>query len=88
MINKISLGTTAKIVAVKKDGQWSSVLFENISANNVYIVDTDAKGTADGIKIPPNVSYSDRYNDRDLYLIADASPSDVRVDVEYWLKGT
>lgn len=80
MINSLSIGTTSTRVVSFDANNYTDVLIYNNSANIVYVNESAGQGTADGIPLEANGGfYKDRWNDRDLYLIADGATSDVRI---------
>jgi len=72
----VTVGTSAtKILSSNADRL--SVMICNVSANDVYIGDTPAVSTANGIKVPPGATITIDWTTTDIYGIAGAS-SDVR----------
>lgn len=84
----LSIGTTiSEAVVEKRFYEYCDVLIVNNSANVVYVCESPNEGTAAGIPLAANGgSYEDRFNDRDLYLIASGAASDVRLSAAYYSK--
>jgi len=86
----VSIGTTAqKVAAVRHDDQVLDILVQNNSANNLYLGDDASVSTTSGTKIAPSGGlWANDKRRSDVFLIADGSPSDVRVTLEIYKGGT
>lgn len=74
----ISLGTTATKIIDVPIGFKVSFVIQNLSANNVYLLDSSSGGTANSIQIASSVSLSVDDFDKDVWVVADGASSDVR----------
>jgi len=75
---QINVGTTAVVVVPRVEGYLLDFLVQNVSANNVYLVESTSESTATGIKIVPSDFLNGEDWDKDIILIADGDSSDVR----------
>ena len=79
-IKFVTVGTTTvQVIAKSTKGELCDFFIQNLSANDVYLVDSDQATIAQGIKLSPGAAYSCEGSDENLWLIASAASSDVRV---------
>jgi len=84
MIQNISVGTTTLLIVKRVTGKLCDFFLQNLSGNNVYLVNSSHAIVGNGIKIVPNDTYGDDQSDEELYLIADGAASDVRLRRNYY----
>lgn len=78
-----SVGTTNLFCYAVPLGKTASVTIQNLSANNVYIVDDNNQPLASGIKLLAGaVATNDSFRGQ-LWLVADGATSDVRLDINF-----
>lgn len=86
---KVSVGTTAIKIAEWKPEAISDVIVQNLDTDNVFVDTKQDSVSGEGIKlfgtgvVTSGASYSDHWNDGDIWLVSDAAASDVRVLVRY-----
>ena len=92
MIKNVAVGTSmSDAICNKVKGKYSDILIVNNSANTVEVHDNNGGTIGSGIPILPASptflnSFRDRWNDRELFLIATGAGSDVRISVIYYPK--
>lgn len=83
MIMSLSIGTTIQQVFYTPKGKKALVSIQNLSANNVYILNSSNQGTSDGIKLVTGAAATNNDLREDLWLIADGATSDVRISYSF-----
>jgi hypothetical protein len=78
-IKFMMVGTSTVLAIPKSRGELCDFLIQNLSGNDVYLVDSDTAGIAQGIKISAGGAYSCSDSDENVWLIASGAGSDVRV---------
>ena len=79
VINVQSIGTTASSLYTRREGMVLDFMVQNLSANNLYILNEASQPVAQGIQITAgNYCSKDNWTG-DLIVVADGAASDARV---------
>lgn len=81
-LNK-SVGTTALFCYAVPYGKTAQVTIQNLSVNNVYIIDNGMQAVANGIKLLAGAVSTNETFRGQLWLIADGVTSDIRIDISF-----